>query len=148
MQCPLLQLELDTESCPASCLYVDKKGTCHYATLAEHPKLKAESIAKFKDCTISQAQSEISAAKEMITIGLSMDVYADYVKTNNPKNDGVNKLCNDRSLDTKLSRIFGLSKYQASVFWTEAVHKKWAEKHKSGVTLKAMRQALLAASPI
>ena len=150
--CPIVKTELNVQTCPAkSCIYKGIGGSCNHEVLTAD-EVSIQDIADARQEKAYKVKAQAATSKQMITTGLIINRYADYIKDSFPSREmlkvelqSVNR-DEDSHLFRVLENLFGLSKYQQIFFWNEDRFEEWANRAKLTVSLAEVRQVMLSAS--
>lgn len=166
MFCALENLHLSVETCPVPCMYRAHEGTCAYEELTDE-QVDAQTLSRVTGKKVYKIKAMAAAAKQMIEIGTVIDRYSDFIKETVPRlpNQNTLKLVDKEMVERylanvaegkvvntsegsgvalRLKRGFNLSDNQQSEFWSEERFSKWSKRSGTSVSLREMRQALIA----
>lgn len=79
MYCPLEEVELNTEVCPAKCMYRRADGSCAHNELAFNEELTMESIAEILGVEVEEVKREAGKGMRRVQAAIAAEAYIAYV---------------------------------------------------------------------
>jgi hypothetical protein len=78
MYCPLEEIELKTDTCPAKCIYRKSSGKCAHNELAFNEELNIDAIAEILEIEVEIVKEEARKGMKRVQAALAADAYIAY----------------------------------------------------------------------
>ena len=92
MFCPLEEIELNTDVCPAKCIYRKADGSCGHNELAYNDELSIEAIAEILGVDDEEVRVEARKGMKRVQAAIAADSYIAYVCKGEMKQEGVHPI--------------------------------------------------------
>lgn len=149
MFCPLESVELSIDQCPAKqCIYKGLGGKCCHAELTSE-NVSVIDIAEARGEKLYKVKSSAASGKQAITMGVTIGRYAEFISASFPRQEAQTvNVEQDTHINRVLENTFNLHPHQHHHFWDSERFEAWAQRAGLSITLKDVRQSLLAASSV
>lgn len=147
MFCPVESVEMSVDQCPArSCMYKGVGGKCCHAELTSDTVTVVD-VAEARGEKLYKVKSAAASSKQAITMGVTIGQYAEFIRASFPRQEAQTvNVEQDTHINRVLENTFNLHPHQHQYFWDSKRFEEWVKRAGLSITLKDVRQSLLAAS--